>query len=122
MRAYKIRRAKEFSGKGIDNFPFPAHSAGNMSECFDSKSASYIKREREKAGQLKKTRWWREKIQKGLCHHCGKTFPPESLTMDHLTPLVRGGRTGKNNVAVSCKPCNTGKSYKTLVEIKLSSP
>ncbi|MCY4513492.1 MAG: HNH endonuclease [Bdellovibrionales bacterium] len=83
-----------------------------MSELFDSKSASYIKKERERARQLKKTRWWKEKLQQGLCHHCGQTFPPEDLTMDHLVPLARGGRTGKNNVVVSCRPCNTKKSYK----------
>lgn len=79
----------------------------------------HIKKERQKARLLRKTRWWKEKIQKGLCYHCGKSFSSEDLTMDHLVPLVRGGKTGKNNVVVSCKKCNSEKSFKTLVELNL---
>ncbi len=90
-----------------------------MDELFMPESSQHIKREREQARKLKKTRWWREQIQKGICYHCGEKFPPEKLTMDHLTPLVRGGKTGKKNVAVSCKKCNSGKSFKTLVGLRL---
>ena len=90
-----------------------------MNDLFMPESLDYIKKEREKARLLKKTRWWREKLQKGLCYHCGKTFSPVSLTMDHLVPLVRGGKTGKNNTVVSCQKCNSEKSFKTLVELKL---
>ena len=90
-----------------------------MADLFMSKNLDWIKKERQKSRLLRKTRWWREKIQKGLCYHCGKNFSPGNLTMDHLTPLVRGGKTGKNNVVVSCKKCNSAKSFKTLVELKL---
>ena len=90
-----------------------------MDDLFIPKDSEYIKAEREKAQLLKKTRWWREKVQKGLCYHCGKTFSSKELTMDHLVPLVRGGKTGKNNIVVSCKKCNSQKSFKTLVELKL---
>ena len=90
-----------------------------MTELFMPKDSDFIKKEKEKARLLKRTRWWKEKIQKGLCYHCGKSFSPKNLTMDHLVPLVRGGKTGKNNVVVSCKKCNNEKSFKTLVELKL---
>lgn len=86
---------------------------------FLSPASKFIKKERELAKALKKSSWWKAKIQKGLCYHCGKKFSPEELTMDHLTPLARGGRTGKNNTAPSCKNCNSRKSFKTLVELKL---
>lgn len=82
-------------------------------------NSSHIKREREQAQKLKKTRWWHQKVQKGVCYYCEKTFSPKDLTMDHLTPLIRGGKTGKNNVVVACKNCNSEKSFKTLVELKL---
>lgn len=90
-----------------------------MKELFQSASAAHIKEQRKKARALRKTRWWKEKIRKGICRHCGKRFPPDQLTMDHLTPLARGGKTGKNNVVVSCKICNSKKSYQTLVGFKL---
>ena len=82
-------------------------------------SSLHIKKEREQARLLKKTRWWREKLQKGVCYHCGQKFPLKNLTMDHLVPLVRGGKTGRNNAVVSCKKCNSEKSFKTLVGLRL---
>ena len=92
-----------------------------MTELFQSESSSHIKKEKEKARQLRKTRWWKEKIKKEVCYHCKERFPQNQLTMDHLVPLVRGGRTGKNNVVASCKTCNSKKSYQTLVEFKLKN-
>ena len=88
---------------------------------FAPESNDHIKKEREKARILKKSRWWREKLKKGLCRHCGKSFPPRELTMDHLVPLVRGGRTGKNNVDTACKKCNSQKSFKSLLELRRKS-
>ena len=90
-----------------------------MKELFFSTDEKSIKREREKARQLKKTQWWREKLKKGICYHCGQKFKMKDLSMDHLAPLARGGKTGKNNVVVSCKKCNSEKSFKTLVELRL---
>lgn len=79
-----------------------------------------IKKEKEKARQLKKTSWWHNKLQKKTCYYCEKIFCIENLTMDHLVPLIRGGRSIKNNLVVACKKCNSSKKYKTLVEIRLS--
>lgn len=92
-----------------------------MTELFQSAGAAHIKEQREKARTLRKTRWWKEKISEGICRHCGKKFPPRQLTMDHLVPLARGGRTGKNNVVVACKTCNSKKSYQTLVGVNLKN-
>ena len=90
-----------------------------MKELFTPTDEKAIKKEREKARLLKKTSWWREQVKKGLCYHCSSHFEEKALTMDHLTPLARGGKTGKNNVVVSCKKCNHEKSFKTLVELRL---
>ena len=90
-----------------------------MDLLFQAESGIHIKKERERARELKKSRWWKEKLQKGICYHCHQEFSSADLTMDHLVPLVRGGRTGKNNVVVSCRGCNSERSYKTPVEIKL---
>jgi 5-methylcytosine-specific restriction endonuclease McrA len=31
--------------------------------------------------------------------------------MDHIVPLIRGGKTTKGNVAPVCKECNSKKKY-----------
>ena len=66
-----------------------------MKDFFVSSDSEYIKKEREKARKLKKTRWWSKKIEEGICYHCGEKFLPKELTMDHQVPLARGGKTGK---------------------------
>lgn len=70
-----------------------------------------IKREKEKARVLRKSRWWQQKIAKGECNYCGRRFPPAELNMDHVVPLIRGGRTTKGNVVPVCKECNNKKKY-----------
>lgn len=39
--------------------------------------------------------------------------------MDHKTPISRGGKTTKGNVAVCCKDCNSAKKYYTPAEMIL---
>lgn len=68
-----------------------------------------IRGERQKARELRQSQWWKRKIAKGICHYCKKPSPPKDLTMDHLVPLARGGRSTKGNVVPCCKDCNTRK-------------
>lgn len=75
-----------------------------------------IKKERQKARDLKQTQWWKQKLASGICHHCGQTFKPAELTMDHLVPLARGGVSSKGNLVPSCKPCNAKKKLDTPVD------
>lgn len=68
-----------------------------------------IRREKAKARQLRASQWWKRKCARGVCHWCGKTVAPGDLTMDHVLPLARGGKTTKNNVVPCCKECNVRK-------------
>jgi len=68
-----------------------------------------IRREREKARGLRKQNWWKNRIAKGICHYCGKSFPPKDLTLDHVVPLARGGHSTKGNCVPACKDCNNQK-------------
>ena len=68
-----------------------------------------IKRERRKARELKETQWWKRRQAKGVCHYCGRKTPSKDLTMDHIVPIARGGRSTKGNVAPACKECNNRK-------------
>ena len=79
----------------------------------------HIARKREKARELRKSAWWRSLLDKGICHYCGGHFPPDELTMDHIVPVVRGGRSTRGNVVVCCKECNNAKKYLTPVELIL---
>ena len=113
----KKRKKKKENYNDSPNHNPPTHS--NTPELFMPADKEHIKKERQKAKDLKKTNWWRNKLDKGQCYYCGKKFQKEELSMDHLTPLVRWGKTIKNNVVPACKTCNHEKKHKTLVDIRL---
>jgi 5-methylcytosine-specific restriction endonuclease McrA len=68
-----------------------------------------IRRERRKARELRQTQWWKRKLAKGTCYYCGARKAPAQLTMDHLVPVARGGKSNRSNVVTACKTCNTRK-------------
>ena len=35
----------------------------------------------------------------------------KELTMDHIVPLARGGKSTKGNVVPACKACNNAKQH-----------
>jgi 5-methylcytosine-specific restriction endonuclease McrA len=70
---------------------------------------STIRAERNKARALRKTRWWQQKTASGICHYCQHQVPVNELTMDHIIPLSRGGKSTKGNLVPCCKECNTAK-------------
>ena len=70
-----------------------------------------IKREKDKARSLRKTEWWRKKLEKGICYYCNQDVGRDNLTMDHLIPLSRGGKSKKGNLVPACKECNNKKKY-----------
>lgn len=70
-----------------------------------------IAREKAKARELRQSQWWKRRRSEGVCHWCGREVPPRELTMDHVVPLVRGGRTQKANVVPACAECNAKKKY-----------
>jgi 5-methylcytosine-specific restriction endonuclease McrA len=79
-------------------------------------SAEQIRREKAKARELRRSAWWKQRIAKGRCHYCGKEVSPRELTMDHVVPLVRGGRSTKGNLVPACKECNNAKKHSLAFE------
>ena len=79
-------------------------------------SEQEIRRERQKARELRASVWWKRKRSSGICHHCGGRFPPKDLTMDHLVPVIRGGKSTKGNVVPSCKACNSQHRHSLPIE------
>ena len=61
----------------------------------------------------------KEKIlekQGNCCHYCGKKLEADEITIDHLLPRSRGGKTDKSNLAICCGKCNSEKSSMTEQE------
>jgi hypothetical protein len=79
----------------------------------------HIRRERARARELRRTQWWKRRRASGICHYCGGRFAPQTLTMDHVVPLVRGGRSTRGNVVPACKTCNAGKKHRLAWEHEL---
>lgn len=75
----------------------------------DHLEEAHIKRERQKARQMRASQWWKRKLAKGVCYYCGQIKTPKELTMDHIVPISRGGKSTKGNVVSACKACNTAK-------------
>ena len=70
---------------------------------------THIKRERYKARELRQSQWWKRRCAKGVCSYCGRKINPKELTMDHIVPISRGGKSTKGNLAPCCKTCNNNK-------------
>ena len=68
-----------------------------------------LKREKARARELRQSAWWKRRIGRGLCHYCGCQVGARALTMDHVVPLIRGGRSVRANLVPACKDCNSKK-------------
>jgi 5-methylcytosine-specific restriction enzyme A len=75
-----------------------------------------IRREKQKARELRKAQWWKRRCAAGICHYCGKKLPAKELTMDHIVPIARGGKSTKGNVVPCCADCNTRKKSSLLMD------
>ena len=82
----------------------------------DAVDEALIRAERNKARELRKTRWWQQKTSTGTCWYCGQKVGFHNLTMDHVIPLARGGRSTKDNLVPCCKECNNKKKNALPIE------
>ena len=46
------------------------------------------------------------------CQYCLETFSTSELTVDHVVPYSRGGKTRWDNCVAACKSCNSRKGNK----------
>ncbi|HBF43793.1 MAG TPA: HNH endonuclease [Desulfobacteraceae bacterium] len=92
----------------LKNIPFEDNFVGQ----------DYIRQEKDKARRLRQTHWWNKKIEKGICYYCNCHVGRGQLTMDHVVPLSRGGKSKKGNIVPACKKCNNKKKYLLPIEWK----
>jgi 5-methylcytosine-specific restriction endonuclease McrA len=50
------------------------------------------------------------------CQYCGARPGRSDLSIDHVLPRSRGGRSTWTNCVVACKRCNKRKAHRTLAE------
>ena len=81
-----------------------------------------IRRERARARELRATQWWKRRRSAGVCHYCGKQVGAAALTMDHLVPIVRGGRSVRGNVVPACRDCNAAKRHRLAYQWEPGDP
>lgn len=53
------------------------------------------------------------------CQYCGNEFKRPELTVDHIIPKSRGGKSTWLNIVTACKPCNWKKADRTPEEAKM---
>jgi 5-methylcytosine-specific restriction endonuclease McrA len=54
---------------------------------------------------------------RGQCQYCGST---RQLTIDHVIPRSKGGKSSWNNLVTACSRCNVGKGDKSLEQAGLT--
>ena len=53
------------------------------------------------------------------CQFCGRVLPASELTLDHVMPRSRGGRSSWENLVACCYRCNNRKGDRTPEEAGL---
>lgn len=57
---------------------------------------------------------------RNTCQFCGHAFPASELTLDHVLPRSRGGRSSWENLVACCYTCNNNKGDRTPEEAGLT--
>jgi len=50
------------------------------------------------------------------CGYCGERHLKSDLTMDHVQPISKGGKTTWENCVCACNPCNSRKGNKLNIK------
>jgi len=53
------------------------------------------------------------------CVYCGRSNAESHLTIDHVLPKSKGGKSTWENCVTSCKPCNAKKGHRSCVEARM---
>jgi hypothetical protein len=58
-------------------------------------------------------------LRDGLaCRYCRRALLASTATIDHLTPVKRGGTNAPDNLGLACMPCNGDKGIRTEAEYR----
>ena len=54
------------------------------------------------------------------CQYCGRSFPTNELTIDHVKPRSQGGEDSWTNLVCACVKCNAKKGGRTPDQAKMA--
>ena len=91
-------------------FTFPAPAVVRLVEYID------IRRRQSRSAGKRARILMRDRHR---CQYCGLKFSPFELTLDHIIPRSRGGRTEPENLCAACRPCNQRKGDRTPDEARM---
>jgi 5-methylcytosine-specific restriction protein A len=89
---------------------------GDISFFMPQADEKQLRREKAKARELRNSPWWKRVRGEGFCHYCSLRIAPRELTMDHIVPIIRGGKSIKSNIVPACKECNSKKKHMLPIE------
>jgi 5-methylcytosine-specific restriction endonuclease McrA len=75
-----------------------------------------VRRRRQTAGMKRLRIFVRDSFR---CQYCGDRRAAAELTLDHITPRSRGGRSAAENLVTACVACNTRKGSRTPEEARM---
>jgi 5-methylcytosine-specific restriction endonuclease McrA len=75
-----------------------------------------VRRRRQTASMKRLRIFVRDKFR---CQYCGAKRAAHELTLDHITPRSRQGRSTPENLATACVACNTRKGSRTPEEARM---
>ena len=81
-----------------------------------------VVRLRKYARQERKARFSRTSVYRRdgyECQYCGNGFDGSDLTLDHVNPRSKGGKTDWTNIVAACRPCNARKADRTPEQAKM---
>ena len=92
------------------HFSFPAPSVIRLIEYIDVRG-------RQGRSSTKRSRILMR--DRHRCQYCGFRGSAFELTIDHIIPRSRGGRTAADNLCAACFPCNQRKGDRTPEEARM---
>jgi 5-methylcytosine-specific restriction endonuclease McrA len=75
-----------------------------------------VRRRRQTAGMKRLRIFVRDRFR---CQYCGGRKGAHELTLDHITPRSKAGRSTPENLVAACVPCNTRKGDRTPEEARM---
>ena len=73
----------------------------------------YVSQDREGINFSRKNVFIRDHY---TCQYCLDSFNHKDLTLDHVKPRSKGGKSGWENMVTACKKCNTTKGSRTEIK------
>ncbi len=98
------------------------HMVRSVSQIFKMPSVVRLKRYVRTFKRTMNARCTRRNVlmrDRFTCQYCAVVCTMNTITIDHVLPRSRGGKTVWDNVVAACHPCNRRKADRTPAEVGL---